>query len=404
MDVSTSPDRRVSTLNGALLSPSRIGDVNRSRVLQALCDNGPLSRAELAKMAGVTRATIGNIANALIETGLVEEHEPREATGVGKPARPLWFARRAGMSVAAAITAGAFDVALIDARGDLLEAASGEFDANADTDTELRARLVRSLQAVMPSGGPAELLGIGLAIPGVCDTERGVILGSGQVRSLRGGGLVQSLRRRFDQRVLVDNDARAQALGEKWFGLGRGVPSFASVQTGHGIGVGLVLDGVVYRGQRGEAGEVGHTSVTLSGERCRCGLVGCWETIASLRWLQREARRHHIRGAATLDAGRLVAAAKQSTAAAALLDEYADHLAIGLANLVQVLTPPVLILHGDAVLGGEELRGRIEKAVKARVLPYLRDDVRVVLSELDQQAGLVGAAALVLSETFKLVS
>src|SRR5438105_10156052 len=145
---------------GALLSPSRIGDVNRSRVLQALCDNGPLSRAELAKMAGVTRATIGNIANALIESGLVEEHEPREATGVGKPARPLWFVPGAGLSAAAAIRSGVFDVALIDARGDVLDAGSGEFDPSADTDTELRARLTRALQGVMPATGTSSLLGI----------------------------------------------------------------------------------------------------------------------------------------------------------------------------------------------------------------------------------------------------
>src|SRR4051812_23986701 len=107
MDVSTSADGTTS-LNGSLLSPSRIGDVNRSRVLQALCDHGPLSRAELAKMAGVTRATIGNIANALIDIGLVEENEPLEISGVGKPAKPLWFARGAGLSAAAAVRVGHF--------------------------------------------------------------------------------------------------------------------------------------------------------------------------------------------------------------------------------------------------------------------------------------------------------
>jgi predicted NBD/HSP70 family sugar kinase len=403
MDVSTSGGSRGASLSGALLSPSRIGDVNRSRVLQALCDHGPLSRADLAKMAGVTRATIGNIANALIESGLVEEHEPREATGVGKPARPLWFAPGAGLSGAAAITSGRFDIALIDARGELLDATDGEFDPNADTDQELRSRLIRGFQRVLP-GDARALLGIGVAIPGVVDTEHGSIIGSGQVRALRGTRLVESLRRRFEQRVLIDNDARSQALGEKWFGLGRGEATFASIQTGHGLGVGLVLDGVVYRGQRGEAGELGHTSVTLTGERCRCGLVGCWETVASLRWLQREARRHNIRGAASINSQQLVAAAGRSPAAAKLLDEYADNLAIGLANLVQVLTPPLLILHGDVLGGGEDLRVRIEAAVRTRVLAYLRGDVRVVFSDLDQRAGLVGAAALVLSETFKLVS
>ena len=388
MDVST------TSLSGSLLSPSRIGDVNRSRVLQALCDNGPLSRAELAKMAGVTRATIGNIANALIETGLLEEHEPREAMGVGKPARPLWFAPGAGLSVAAAISSGTFDVALVDAAGAVLDTAAGEFDPAADTDSELRARLLRAVDGVLPATGAASLLGIGVAVPGVCDPENGTILGSGQVRGLRGRGLVKALERRFDRPVVVDNDARAQALGEKWFGEGRGVRSFATVQTGHGLGVGLVLDGVAWRGVRGRAGEMGHTAVTLDGERCRCGLVGCWETVASLRWLRREAKRRRLRGASTMTARDVTGE---------LRDEYADHLAIGLANLVQLLTLPLIILHGDVVGGGEDMRARIEAAVHARVLPYLRG-TRIVHSELDQRAALVGGAALVLSDTFRLVS
>ena len=232
-----------------------------------------------------------------------------------------------------------------------------------------------------------------------------MIVGSGQVRALRGTGLVDALAGRFGVRVLVDNDARAQALGEKWFGQGRGVPTFASIQTGHGLGVGLVLDGRVYRGEHGQTGELGHTTVTLDGERCRCGLTGCWETVASLRWLRQEAKQRRLRGAAALDSGRLVAAAKAGSAGAArLLDDYAANLSVGMANLVQVLDPPLLILHGDVVAGGEELRRRVEDGVRERVLPHLRDGVRVVLSDLDQGAGLAGAAALVLSETFRLAS
>src|SRR5439155_7311592 len=211
------------------------------------------------------------------DAGLIKEHEPREANGVGKPARPLWFAPGAGLSAAAAITRGAFEVALVDARGEILDTAGDEFDPAADDDAELRRSLVRALGRILPRE-PDVVLGIGVAVPGVCDTQGGAVLGSGQVQALRGTGLVDALARRFGRRVLVDNDARAQALGEKWFGQGRGVPTFASIQTGHGLGVGLVLDGVVYRGERGHTGALGHTTVMLDGVACRCGLHGCWET------------------------------------------------------------------------------------------------------------------------------
>ena len=165
-----------------------------------------------------------------------------------------------------------------------------------------------------------------------------------------------------------------------------------------------MLDGVVYRGDRGQTGELGHTTVTLDGPRCRCGLAGCWETVASLGWLRQEARRRRLRDPSSLDAARLVAVASSGRVATGLLDDYADHLAVGMANLVQLLNPRLIILHGDVVGGGEILRARIEHHVQERVLPNLRDGLRVELSDLDQRAGLLGAAALVLSETFKLVS
>ncbi len=396
------PAQPTRTFNGRLLTPSKIGDVNRSRVMQAFCDHGPLSRAELAKMAHVTRATIGNIVAVLLEAGLIEEGEPRESTGqVGKRGRPLWFGERAGLTGAVAIAEGTFQAALVNARGDFLEEVEGEFDPTDPDGTSAIEAISRGLEKIIPSSAD-ELLGIGIAVPGVCDTSSGRIVGSGQVPGLAGTTLSDSIAAKFRLPVLLDNDSRAQALGEKWFGKGRGISTFASIQTGHGIGVGMVVGGTIYRGRQGEAGEAGHCAVVPDGEMCRCGLKGCWETIATLRWLRAEAARRALSDAESLDARALVGQAESSTEAAGLLEEYADHLAIGLANLTQILNPGLFIIHGDAVGGGETLRALIDRKTKERVLVNLRDYVEVVLSELDQRAGLLGAAGLVLSETFHL--
>jgi predicted NBD/HSP70 family sugar kinase len=394
---------KIGTFNGHLLTPSHIGDFNRSRVIQAFCDYGPLSRAELAKMAGVTRATIGNIVMALLEAGVIEEGEPRDSTGkVGKRGRPLWFGSRAGLSGAVAIGEGHFEAALINARGEVLEDTNGEFDPKDSNGASAIHAISKGLEKVIPESTD-ELLGIGVAVPGVCDTASGKILGSGQVPGLAGTGLVETLTPRFGMRVIIDNDSRAQALGEKWFGKGRGIPTFASIQTGDGIGVGMVISGTIYRGRRGEAGEAGHCSVVKDGELCRCGLRGCWETIATLRWLRAKASRIQLPNADALDARALVDLKESGSGdASSLLDEYANNLAIGLANLSQILNPSFFILHGDAVGGGETLRALIEQKTKEQVLDYLRDELEVVLSELDQRAGLLGAAGVVLSETFHL--
>jgi predicted NBD/HSP70 family sugar kinase len=391
-----------SSLNGQLLTPSDIGDVNRSRVIQAFCDFGPLTRAELAKMAGVTRATIGNIVGGLINDGLIEEGQPPPAGGrVGKPGRPLWFGPRSGLAGAASIEREHVRAALINARGEILDESQVAFDADDPTGRSVIKAVGVALKGALPKSG-RRLLGIGIAIPGVCDTSTGNILGSGQVPGLRGSALAEEISRRFKLRILVDNDSRSQALGEKWFGLGRQVPTFASIQTGHGIGVGLVIGGTVLRGAHGEAGEAGHMKVVTFGEPCRCGLSGCWETIASLGWMRREASRLRLPGAKTLDACALVSLAERDDQADDLLRTYAGNIAIGLANLTQLLSPGLFILHGDAVGGGELLRSSIEERTKQLVLPHVRTSVEVVASALDQRATLLGAAGLVLSDTFHL--
>jgi predicted NBD/HSP70 family sugar kinase len=390
------------TLTGQLLTPSDIGDVNRSRVIQAFCDHGPLTRAQLAKMAGVTRATIGNIVAGLLEAGLVEEGAPKGTEGqVGKPGRPLWFGPRAGLSGAVAIGAGRVEGALVNARGEILQHNERSFDAAEPTGKAVIDAVGTTLRSVLPKAAD-DILGIGIAVPGTCDTATGFILGSGQVPGLQGTALADETGTRFGLRVLLDNDSRAQALGEKWFGRGRQLRSFASIQTGHGIGVGLVIGGVVLRGPHGEAGEAGHTTVSIDGERCVCGKRGCWETIATLGWLRAEAAKRGVAGAASLDARTLAADVENGNGSDDLLRDYAGNIAVGLANLAHILSLGSFVLHGDAVGGGEAFRALVEEQTKAHVFAHVRDSVEVVLSELDQRAGLLGAAGLVLSETFHL--
>ena len=383
-----------------LLSNRQIGDVNRSRVLRALCDHGPLSRADLARLAGVPRATIGTIAQGLVDDGLLEEHEPTRAVGrVGKPARPLWFRPDAGLCAAVDFGPRAVRGALVNARGDLLRRVEVPCPTSTASAAELEAAVLSAVEQVLEAA-PSEALGIGVAVPGVCDPLTGTVVGSGPVPGAQGRGLAQALEAAHELPVLVDNDARAQALGEKWFGDGRGVTSFAAVQTGTGLGVGLVLGGELYRGADGATGELGHTVVQIDGAPCHCGLSGCWETVATLRWLRAEAERRGL--PADLDAQALVAL--EGAAARELLTTYADHLAVGLATLVHLLAPTRLVLHGDVTGGGEVLRALIAERLRERTLPHVRDSVEVLLSSLDQNAGLLGAAGLVLSERFTLAA
>jgi predicted NBD/HSP70 family sugar kinase len=377
------------------LSPTRVDEVNRSRVIQALCDHGPMARTDLEALAGVNGAAIDSIVGALIDHGLIEERNNGATPGT------LWFGARAGLSGGAVIGEGTYEAALVNARGDLIEHAAGEFDAEDMSGHAVAVAALEGLEKVLPRKRE-ELLGIGIAVPGTCDPDTGEVIASGQVPALRGERFSQMLTSNFGREILVDNDSLALALGEKWFGSGRGNTTFASVQTGTGLGVGLVLDGNIYRGPTGTAGELGHTAVVPQGERCTCGLTGCWETIATIRWLRAEAERAQLPKAGRMDANKLRELAAESRAARRLFEDYADHLAIGLANLAHILGVTLFVLHGDAVGGGEEFRALVEQAVRERTLPGLAEEIRIVLSSLDQRAAVLGAASLVLSSAFDL--
>jgi predicted NBD/HSP70 family sugar kinase len=383
-----------------LLTTHLIGDVNRSRVLQAIVDHGPSSRADLARLAGVPRATIGAIVQGLVDDGLLEQQEPSRGTGrVGKPGRPLWFGPQAGVAAAISFTDASVRVALVNARGDILEETSRVLDTATAGSADL---VVATADAVAAIRGATEPIGVGLAIPGVCDSERGLVIASGQVPGAGGAELVMGVAHETGLAVFVDNDARVQALGEKWFGDGRGVPTFAAVQTGHGLGVGLVLRGALYRGDDGRVGELGHVQVMPDGEPCRCGLTGCWETVATLRWLRAEAARLGLPGADRLDSAALAALAGKDETAAELQAVWAEHLGRGLAVLVNLLGIRRFLLHGDAVGGGEGLRAAVEDSVRGASLGHIAHEVELGFSSLDADAALLGAAGLVLSETFRL--
>lgn len=395
------PAASSDTSGGPILSPRRVGDVNRSRILQTLVDHGPLSRAELSRFANVTRATIGNIVQSLIDAGVLEEQSMRPGQ-IGKPPRPLWFARQGALSAVIALEEHDCTAALVDATGLVLRSQVVTYPGARPSPADLRAVVERAFAAVCADLGDKTLLGVGVAVPAMC-LATGEIVASSVLPALEGRWLHEFLSDTYDVPVVIDTDSRAQALAEKWFGQGRGVRVFAAVRISEGIGAGVVLNGTVFRADQGIGSEFGHTVVERRGGLpCPCGGSGCWQTIAGTGWLRREARARGLKGAAKLDCAALVSRAKDEPPLALLLTDYADNIAVGLTNLMHVYHPSLFILNGSALSGGEPLRAAVESALRKRVVALVRKDVQVVLSELDGRASLQGAAALVLAARFQL--
>jgi predicted NBD/HSP70 family sugar kinase len=383
-----------------LPSTDQVGAMNRGRVVQALRDHGPLSRADLAEVTGASRAALTGIVQSLIDAGLVTEQEARAPHGRGKPARPVWFASGAGLSAVANVSdVGLVRAAVVSLTGDTMAEREAAFDP-AGTRAAALGAVRRAVRPLVQRFGP-ELLGVCASVPGLCDAS-GTVTRAVRVPALEGAPLGAFLAAETGLVALVENDTLVEAVGEAWFGAGRGVRHFAALHVGEGLGATIVRDGHALRTAHGFGAELGHVCVDLRGARCPCGRRGCWETVAGLAWLRDQAAGAGLPAAQDIDAAGLVAAADAgSRPAARLLDRFADHLGIGVAVLAHVVGPERVILRGHVVGGGERLRQAVAAAASARILPEF--SVEVVLSQLQAEAPLLGGAGLVLSRRFNVV-
>lgn len=382
-----------------LISSSAIGLANRGRVLQVLFDLGPTSRAELARHVGVNRATISGIVQPLIDQGLLVDGDPLPSKeSGGKPAKPLWFAEDAAPICAVLLMHDSVHCCLVSLGGTITAEVKQDFPPDA-ADVEVLARVIFETISRTLSLAHRPPLGIGVAAGGMIDTDKGSIVAVNLAPLLAHFPLGEELTRRFGLATRVDHHPRALLVGDRWFGIGRGRRNFAVIYTGEVLGGAIFLDGHLYRGRAGAGGELGHTFVQVDGDVCRCGRRGCWETIATLGWLRREAEKAGLASAQEMDSPRLVALAESGVRGAAkLLDRYARNVAVGIANLQQTMAPNFIVLHGDVVGGGSRLLDAIAVHVRDLVPWRPGGDIELVMGDLEDRAALRGAAGLVLSE------
>jgi len=391
-------DRNARPKHG-LVSSSSVGSANRGRILQALFDLGPTSRADLARYTGVNRATISGIIQPLIDQHILVEGDsvPSNENG-GKPARPLWFSEDAQPICAVLLMHDSVRSCLVSLDGTIYAECHAAFpsgERQVEPIIETIAGCIR--QSLLAAQRP--VLGIGVAAVGMIDTDSGSIVTVNLAPLLDGFPLGPELTRRFGLPTCIDHHPRALLVGDRWFGMGRGRRNFAAVYTGEVLGGALFLDGHVFRGPAGAGGELGHTFVQLDGKKCQCGRRGCWETIATLRWLREEALACDLPQPDAIDSRRLTMLAEEGVAGAAgLRDRYARNIAVGIANLQQTMAPNFIILHGDVVGGGATMTEAIALHLRDLVPWRPGGDIELAMGDSEDVAALRGAAGLVLSE------
>ncbi|MFO7280910.1 MAG: ROK family protein [Thermoanaerobacterales bacterium] len=269
------------------------------------------------------------------------------------------------------------------------------------------AEVVRTLEAGPAAARGRRVTSVGVGIAGLVDRS-GVLRTSPNLPGMLGVRVGEEVDRRLGLPVRVDNDATCAAWAEFVAGAARDVSDAVCVTLGTGVGAGLVADGELLRGAHGFAGEPGHMIVDPDGPPCPCGRRGCWERFASGSGLamlgRRAAEAGRLARAVELAGGRpedlrgehvTAAAAEGDAEALAVLAEFADWVALGLANLTTVLDCSLVVLGGGLIEAGDLLLGPVAGSFARQVMaPDERPDVRVVAAALGERAGAIGAALL----------
>lgn len=390
-------------------SPNRLGQLNRHALLRELRVGAPLSRALLAERTGISKPAVTRGIADLIETGLVMETGRGQATTGGGP-RPtlLHLNPQAAAALGCTIEVGRVVTVLAGFDGNFEARRERDFDPEAQP-SEVVALATELLRETLAENLPERpLLGLGVGLPGIVDEEGRVIV-IPHMQGWRGVGLAEQLEAEFGIRVRVDNKSRVQTLAEGWLGQGRDVENFVCLDTGVGLGAGVVIHRRLLRGQRSLAGEVGHWSIYSEGERCYCDSHSCWEVrgstdrfLADLRTssISHNDEKLHEGEVGLVDVAR--AADLGDPTALRELAAHADALARGISNLVIAFDPERIIVHGDSTIFGERLLTMLKDRVRARFALWLDYDPPIVFSELGTDASLAGAVGLALQRAWGL--
>jgi glucokinase-like ROK family protein len=372
-------------------------------VMQLIWRERQISRAEIARRTDLSRSTVSDVVSEILATGLVAEVGAGASKGGRRPI-VLQFEDDGAVILGVDLGATHVAVALTDLRGAVLAweyQKHGVRDDPAGAQALALAQAERCLKAW--GGSPRRLLGIGVAVPCPVNPERPEAMSEVVLPAWRGVTVGEPLRRRFRVPLLIDNDANLGALAERWWGAGRDVQDFAYIKLATGIGSGFFIDGKLYRGANGLAGEIGHLSIDPHGEPCVCGLRGCLATLVGSRALVSRARAlvpaHPESALASRDFGITImedAALAGDALALQVVREAAEHLGVAVADLINLLNPSVVIIGGGLARLGDLLLEPLRATVRGRTLVTSVDASRIVTSALGGRAVAVGAATLLL--------
>ena len=362
-----------------------------------------ISRADIARRAQLSRSTVSELVGALLETGLVRESGRAPSSG-GRRAIMLEFQDDAYGILGVEVGASHVGVAATDLRGRVLSWVERPHPVRDDPDGTRALAIALGDQALAEAGiERRRLLGIGMALPAPVDPGHPDHVSPIVLPAWEGRGRMDVVASYFGVPLLVDNDANLGALAEHWWGAGRGIQDLAYIKVATGVGSGHLVDGRIYRGATGVAGEIGHIVIDASGPPCVCGLRGCLTTFvgrAALVARVRELAAEHpgsVLAAREPTVEALIEAARAGDRLALRVAyEAAERLGVAISGLLNLMNPARVVIGGALAQLGDLLLNPLRENVYRRTLVSSIAAAEVVTSDLGPRSVALGAATLIL--------
>jgi glucokinase-like ROK family protein len=381
-------------------------------VLRYIHNEAPVSRAQIAQATGLNKSTVSSLVEDLLVRKLVHE-TGTNSVGTGRPATLLEIDPHAGGIIGVELGVDFVALVLTDFRGEILWRQMANVDSTDAKETTLANVLKSTDKAIeVCKEHNLYLLGLGLSVPGTVDLEGGVLVFAPNLQ-WRNVPLKKIFSKHTGLNVYVENDANAAAIAEHLFGVARNSDDFIFVVVGIGIGSGLFLNGDLYRGKDGFAGEIGHTPIVSEPYQnlCHCGNLGCWETYANQHSIiQRVQKRLEISQESILpslmaeqNTPLSISIIKQAAdegdkESLASLAETGEALGLGFASLIDVFNPEKIILGGPLSILGKYLLPAIMKTASQHSLLGISSNADILLSTFGTDAILVGAISIVVDD------
>lgn len=384
---------------------------NSQLVLKSIYNQGPISRAEIARLTGLTKATVSELVTELEEKRLVEEVGRGPSAG-GKAPILLSFLDNARYLIGLDLANNEFRGAVVNLRGRICQAVNLPLLGRSG---EEALALVYELIDRLVAGTDQPLLGIGIGTPGLIDSNNGVVCQAVNL-DWHNLPLADLVGGRYNLPVYVGNDSQVAALAEYLFGEDSGIAgaNMVMIKVGRGIGAGLIINGQLFQGDGFGAGEIGHLRVAGNGRVCRCGNVGCLETVASNRAIRKRAE--------------IVAATTPDSPLRPLLDEPGSNandviwqafqagdpetrqivleagrfLGAAVANLIGLLNIRRILLVGSVTRYGQPWLEAVQAELPRHALPALVESTNVNIASLGADVVIQGASALLITNELGL--